>query len=209
MITTKRKRKKRKKSDFHANCCHSDNSNASDEVCSNNDDDDEDDFDSGDIALLVHGVESDWVEEEMMEDDIDFIKDVLEQKVIKVLQKAGLKKKVKMLLQKVQFLYETDFIPGHLPMGRRPSTQKHEAGGCCIQTKVKECLLVNNEQFPLVYCRQSYKLVKNWNVEGWRKQGIAVTRDSRSRMEGKKHVLSKVKVGLVRKLERFNCFCRF
>ena len=100
MITTKRKRKKRKKSDFHANCCHSDNSNASDEVCSNNDDDDEDDFDSGDRALLVHGVESDWVEEEMMEDDIDFIKDVLEQKVIKVLQKAGLKKKVKMLLKK-------------------------------------------------------------------------------------------------------------
>ena len=46
-------------------------------------------------------------------------------------------------------------------------------------------------------------MVKNWNVEGWRKQGIAVTRDSRSRMEGKKQVLSKVKVGLVRKLERF------
>ena len=44
--------------------------------------------------MLLHGVETDWVEEEMMEDDVDFIRDVLEQKVIKVLQKAGINKKV-------------------------------------------------------------------------------------------------------------------
>jgi len=42
----------------------------------------------------MHGVESDWVEEEMMEDDVDFIRDVLEQKVIKALNKAGIIKKI-------------------------------------------------------------------------------------------------------------------
>ena len=46
-------------------------------------------------------METDWVEEEMMEDDIDFIRDVLEQKVIKVLQKAGIKKKVNMKKKKI------------------------------------------------------------------------------------------------------------
>ena len=51
--------------------------------------------------MLLHGVETDWVEEEMMEDDIDFIRDVLEQKVIKVLQKAGIKKKVNMKKKKI------------------------------------------------------------------------------------------------------------
>ena len=44
--------------------------------------------------MLVHGLESDWVEEEMMNDDVDFIKDVLEQKVHKAFSKAGLNKKV-------------------------------------------------------------------------------------------------------------------
>ena len=46
----------------------------------------------------MHGVESDWVEEEMMEDDLDFIRDVLEQKVIKALHKAGITKKVAVYL---------------------------------------------------------------------------------------------------------------
>ena len=43
---------------------------------------------------MIHGLESDWVEEEMMAEDVEFIRDVLEQKVQKVFTKAGIKKKV-------------------------------------------------------------------------------------------------------------------
>ena len=50
----------------------------------------------------MHGLESDWVEEEMMNDDVDFIRDVMEQKVIKAFAKAGIKKKV-FLLNNVDF----------------------------------------------------------------------------------------------------------
>ena len=44
--------------------------------------------------MLLHGLESDWVEEEMMQEDEEFIRDVIEQKVRKSLLKAGVKKKV-------------------------------------------------------------------------------------------------------------------
>ena len=45
-------------------------------------------------TLLVHGIEADWIEEEMTDDDVDFIKDVLEQKIITAFAKAGLVKKM-------------------------------------------------------------------------------------------------------------------
>ena len=45
-------------------------------------------------TLLIHGVEADWIEEEMADDDVDFIKDVLETKIKTAFQKAGLVKKV-------------------------------------------------------------------------------------------------------------------
>ena len=45
-------------------------------------------------TLLIHGVEADWIEEEMTDDDVDFIKDVLETKLKAVFQKAGLMKKM-------------------------------------------------------------------------------------------------------------------
>ena len=102
---TKKKRKKKKKSDYHCNCSHSEEKNVAEDVCNNNIVLGEDDFEGGDRALLVHGIESDWVEEEMMEDDVDFIKDVLEQKVIKVLQKAGIKKKVLIYSKHLLSLY--------------------------------------------------------------------------------------------------------
>ena len=41
-------------------------------------------------------------------------------------------------------------------------------------------------------CRNDYNLVKNWETEAWRKQGIAITRDSSSRMQGGNIILSKV-----------------
>lgn len=88
----KKKGKTQKKSNYHANCAHSVDDEVGDDNCHSTFD--QDDFESGDKALLVHGVESDWVEEEMMEDDLDFIKDVLEQKILKILQKGGIKKKV-------------------------------------------------------------------------------------------------------------------
>ena len=91
-IKMRRKSKKRKKSNYHENCFHSSEEGGDDNVCSSHSE--EDDFEKGDKALLVHGVESDWVEEEMMEDDIDFIKDVLEQKILKIFKNGGIKKKV-------------------------------------------------------------------------------------------------------------------
>ena len=48
-------------------------------------------------TLLIHGVEADWIEEEMTDDDVDFIKDVLETKLKAVFQKAGLMKKMSFL----------------------------------------------------------------------------------------------------------------
>ena len=48
-------------------------------------------------TLLIHGVEADWIEEEMADDDVDFIKDVLETKIKTAFQKAGLVKKVSFL----------------------------------------------------------------------------------------------------------------
>ena len=43
----------------------------------------DDEFKKGDRALLVHGVESDWLEEEMMEDDEEFIRNEIDHKFIK------------------------------------------------------------------------------------------------------------------------------
>ena len=39
-------------------------------------------------------------------------------------------------------------------------------------------------------------MVKNWETEAWRKQGIAITRDSSSRMQGGNIKLSKVSLAL-------------
>ena len=44
-------------------------------------------------TLLIHGLETDWIEEEMADDD-DFRKDVLEQKVRKVVEEIGLTRRV-------------------------------------------------------------------------------------------------------------------
>ena len=57
--------------------------------------DDEDVFSGLDasLSLMMHGVESDWIEEEMSDDD-DFRKDVLEQKVRKALEEIGFSKKI-------------------------------------------------------------------------------------------------------------------
>ena len=57
--------------------------------------DDEDVFQGLDasLSLMMHGVESDWIEEEMADDD-DFRKDVLEQKVKKALEEIGFSKKI-------------------------------------------------------------------------------------------------------------------
>ena len=94
-LTNRKATKIKKKSDYHAHCGgHTDHSNN----CGHDQNENypvDDEFHHGDRALLVHGVESDWVEEEMMEDDVDFIRDVLETKVYKVFNSVGIKKKVK------------------------------------------------------------------------------------------------------------------
>ena len=108
------KKRKRKMSDFHCNCHHSKDSNFLNSDCSKTDDDlvndknDKNRFElilhlfhysvyypgSNERTLLVHGLESDWVEEEMLTEDVEFIRDVLGQKVEKAFVKAGIKKKV-------------------------------------------------------------------------------------------------------------------
>ena len=45
-----------------------------------------------------------------------------------------------------------------------------------------------------IHCfREEHKLVLGSNYDVWKKQGLVVTRDSRSRLEGRKPQLSKVK----------------
>ena len=99
---------------------------------------------------------------------------------------------------------EIDFIYGCLSLGRRPPPQKHGSGGHGVQAQVggPEC-----HHHPLVFTnhhcyhgsmkyvcdsRTDYNLVANWSAEAWRRQGAAVTRDSRSRMDGTDIILPKV-----------------
>ena len=85
-----------KKSDFHAHCVpanHKKNCNLDE----NENIPENDDFKNGDKALIFHGIESDWVEEEMMEDDVDFIQDVIQTKVHKLLKTVGIQKRASMI----------------------------------------------------------------------------------------------------------------
>ena len=45
-------------------------------------------------TLLIHGLESDWIEEEISDQDGEFLKDVLEQKVLIAFTTAGIQRKV-------------------------------------------------------------------------------------------------------------------
>ena len=45
-------------------------------------------------TFLVHGLPTDWIEEEIGEEDADFLKDVLEQKLLEALSASGLSRKV-------------------------------------------------------------------------------------------------------------------
>ena len=46
-------------------------------------------------TILIHGIESDWIEEEIDEGDEEFLKDILEQKVLTAFSSAGIQRKVK------------------------------------------------------------------------------------------------------------------
>ena len=83
--------KRRKKSDYHKHCASGAHS---DSACEHDVIDENKDFEKGERSLLLHGVPSDWVEEEMMEDDIDFIRDVLEQKILRCVESVGIKRRV-------------------------------------------------------------------------------------------------------------------
>ena len=45
-------------------------------------------------TILIHGMEADWIEEEISDGDGEFLKDVLEQKVLTAFTSAGIQKKV-------------------------------------------------------------------------------------------------------------------
>ena len=47
-------------------------------------------------TLLIHGLESDWIEEEISDQDGEFLKDVLEQKVLIAFTSAFIQRKVEM-----------------------------------------------------------------------------------------------------------------
>ena len=46
-------------------------------------------------TVLVHGLEADWIEKEIMDGDQEFLKDVLEQKIVAIFKQAGINQKVK------------------------------------------------------------------------------------------------------------------
>ena len=85
---------RRRKSDFHLDCVPEADVKTQQSLAPQECLHQWDDFEDGERSLLLHGVPSDWVEEEMMEDDLDFIRDVLEQKVFKCLASAGIERKV-------------------------------------------------------------------------------------------------------------------
>ena len=90
-INTRKVVKRRKKSGFHHNCVPEAHLNSQ---CGHDFPEEHDHSEGEEKSLLLHGVPSDWVEEEMMEDDVDFIRDVLEQKIFKCLENVGIKKRV-------------------------------------------------------------------------------------------------------------------
>ena len=90
-INTRKVVKRRKKSGFHHNCVPEAHLNS---PCGHDFPEEHDHSEGEEKSLLLHGVPSDWVEEEMMEDDVDFIRDVLEQKIFKCLENVGIKKRV-------------------------------------------------------------------------------------------------------------------
>ena len=98
-----------KKSDYHAHCVPEEHK----KHCKNEDENenlpDNDEFKKGDRALIFHGVESDWVEEEMMDDDVEFIRDVIETKVHKILKSVGIQKRVSSICLLIKHLV-TRFI---------------------------------------------------------------------------------------------------
>ena len=51
-------------------------------------------------TLLIHGLESDWIEEEISDQDGEFLKDVLEQKVLIAFTSAGIQRKVEIMFAK-------------------------------------------------------------------------------------------------------------
>ena len=51
-------------------------------------------------TLLIHGLESDWIEEEISDQDGEFLKDVLEQKVMIAFTTAGIQRKEEIMFAK-------------------------------------------------------------------------------------------------------------
>ena len=89
------------------------------------------------LSLMMHGVETDWIEEEMSDDD-DFRKDVLEQKIKKVLEEIGFSKKI---IYKVNNQRENisnvkvslEFVS----LARWSNTQWSASCHCNFQSKIK------------------------------------------------------------------------
>ena len=108
IIKTKRRRRK---SNFHAKCHDSDPTH---EECNTRDEDFVDTKEEDDIVkyhtntmsyffsnlfrssstILIHGMDSDWIEEEINDGDGEFLKDILEQKALTAFSSAGIQRKV-------------------------------------------------------------------------------------------------------------------
>ena len=125
-INTRKVVKRQKKRGFHHNCVPEAHLNS---LCGHDFTEENDHKQDEERSLLLHGIPSDWVEEEMMDDDVDFIRDVLEQKVIKCLENVGIKKRVRSLTSTYwsvpqSCLVFSDYYLGHLQMEGRSGTQK-------------------------------------------------------------------------------------
>ena len=90
------------------------------------------------LSLMMHGVETDWIEEEMSDDD-DFRKDVLEQKIKKVLDEIGFSKKIiyKVHNQNGSKTKVNTFFLEFVSMARWSDTQWSASCSCNFQGKTK------------------------------------------------------------------------
>ena len=110
----------------------------------------------------MHGIESDWIEDEMGDDDDDFINIVLEQKVKTAFAKAGWAKKL-------NFLEVFRWSDGPLHRSHTPVVVTFKSWLESWKGYVRQGF----------FCRKERKLLLNRPPQDWLNTGIALTEDSR------------------------------
>ena len=110
----------------------------------------------------MHGIESDWIEDEMADDDEDFTNIVLEQKVKAAFAKAGWAKKL-------NFLEVFRWNDGPLHRSQPPVV-------VTFKSWLEGWKGISDHDF---HFRKERKMLLNRPAQDWLKTGIALTEDSR------------------------------